>query len=300
MTHVASPTPSLLGLWWMAARPKTLTAAVAPVMVGTATALYVGQARPWVAAVALLGAFLIQIGTNFANDYFDHIKGADTDDRLGPTRVTQAGLIPPEQVRAAMVLTFAAAVAVGAVLVWVGGWPIVAIGVASVISGVAYTGGPYPLGYHGLGDVFVFVFFGVIAVVATDFLQTGTWSLLALAASVPIGALSTAILVVNNLRDAPTDARAGKRTLAVRFGESFAVAEYVALLVLAYGGTLAMAVVLADPWLCLPWLSLPLAWRMLHSVRNERGRPLNATLGGTARLLAVFGVLLSVGLVLAR
>ncbi len=300
MTEAAMPAPTGLALWWMAARPKTLTAAIAPVLVGTATAIHAGQARPWVAAVALLGAFLIQIGTNFANDYFDHVKGADTADRLGPTRVTQAGLIAPEQVRAAMVATFAAAVAVGAVLVWVGGWPIVAIGVASVISGVAYTGGPYPLGYHGLGDVFVFAFFGVIAVVATDFLQTGAWSTLALAASVPIGAISTAILVVNNLRDAPTDAVAGKRTLAVRFGERFAVAEYAAMLVLAYGGVTAMAVTMRDPWLCLPWLSLPLAAKLMRSVRTERGRVLNATLGGTARLLAIFGVLLSAGLVLAR
>ena len=140
----------------------------------------------------------------------------------------------------------------------------------------------------------------MIAVVATDFLQTGAWSTLALAASVPIGALSTAILVVNNLRDAPTDAVAGKRTLAVRFGERFAVAEYAAMLVLAYGGVSAMAVWQRDPWLCLPWLSLPLAMKMMGSVRSERGRPLNATLGGTARLLAIFGVLLSAGLVLAR
>ena len=283
--------------WVMAARPKTLAAAAVPVVVGTAVAWRDGVFALGPALAALLGAFLIQIGTNFANDYFDHEKGADTDDRLGPTRVVQSGILPPEHVFAAMVGTFTAAVAVGGYLVAVAGWPIVAIGVASVLSGIAYTGGPYPLGYHGLGDLFVFIFFGVVAVTGTYFVQALAWSSAALVASVPVGTLSTAILVVNNYRDIDTDRRAGKRTLAVRLGRPLTRLQYVLLLGAAYATPVVQwATGRADALVLLPLVTLPLAWRLVDDLKEKRGEALNETLERTAQLLAAFGLLYAAGL----
>ncbi|HYX90253.1 MAG TPA: 1,4-dihydroxy-2-naphthoate polyprenyltransferase, partial [Myxococcaceae bacterium] len=209
---LSAPRPGLAA-WILAARPKTLAAAVMPVCVGTALAYGSGKGRAGPALAALAGALLIQIGTNLANDFFDFKKGADTGARLGPTRVTQAGLIAPEAVFTAAMLAFGAAVAVGLYLTWVAGWPILVIGLLSVASGYAYTGGPYPLGYHGLGDAFVFVFFGLVAVAGTYYAHALALTPLAVAAGVPLGALSTGLLAVNNLRDVETDARAGKRTL---------------------------------------------------------------------------------------
>src|SRR6056297_980929 len=217
--------------WLMAARPHTLPAAAAPVLVGTGLAVHEGLFAPLAALAAFVGAALIQIGTNFANDYYDAVKGVDTDDREGFTRVTHSGLIAPARVKRAMYATFAAAILVGIYLVYVGGLPILVIGLASVASGIAYAGGPYPLGSHGLGDLVVFVFFGVIAVTGTYYVQAaalvgeafplwlpaGTVTLAAVVASLPIAALSTNILVVNNVRDLKEDAATGKRTLAVRF-----------------------------------------------------------------------------------
>jgi 1,4-dihydroxy-2-naphthoate octaprenyltransferase len=204
-------------VWLLAARPATLPAAVVPVLVGTAAAVGGGAApRPGPFVGALAAAVLIQVGTNLANDYFDYRKGADTIARLGPTRVTQSGLVAPSTVRAATALTFGLAALIGLYLVWVGGWPILVVGLLSILSGIAYTGGPWPLGYHGLGDLFVFVFFGVVAVTGSAYLQTGQLEPFALLASVPVGMLVTAILVVNNLRDVETDRAAGKRTLADR------------------------------------------------------------------------------------
>ncbi len=295
-----TPPPAGVGAWLLATRPRTLTAAVAPVLVGTAVAAREGAVAWLPALAALLGAMLLQIGTNLANDYFDFVKGADTAERLGPTRVTQAGLIAPGTVRNAMIAVFAATLVPGVYLAWVGGWPIVAIGLASIASGYAYTGGPFPLGYNGLGDLFVFVFFGVVAVVTTVWLQTGEVSTLALVASIGVGALATAVLVVNNLRDAPTDARAGKRTLAVRLGEGFARAEYVALIVLAYGIAVAIGVLWTAPWVALVALSLPVALGQTRGVLAESGRALNARLGGTAQLLALDALLLGAGLVVGR
>jgi len=212
--------------WILAARPKTLPAAAAPVAVGMALAAYRGGFALLPAMAALLGALLIQIATNLANDYFDFVKGADTEERVGPTRVTQAGLISPGAVRNAMLGTLAAALLVGVYLVNVGGWPIVWIGIASLVCAVAYTGGPFPLAYHALGDLFVFLFFGLIAVAGTVYVQMGVFTPEAWLAGVGIGAMSTAILVVNNLRDIETDARAGKRTLAVRLGRVGTQMEY--------------------------------------------------------------------------
>jgi 1,4-dihydroxy-2-naphthoate octaprenyltransferase len=285
--------------WVLAARPKTLSAAAVPVAVGTACAYAVGGARAWPALGALAGALLIQIGTNFANDVFDHEKGADREDRVGPLRVVQAGLLPARAVRRAMVATFALAVLVGAYLAWLGGPAIVAVGVLSIASGIAYTGGPYPLGYHGLGDVFVFVFFGLVAVCGTAFVQLGAVPPLAVGAALPVGALATAILVVNNVRDRDTDVLAGKRTLAVRFGRRTATFEYALLLVASYAAPPVMVGLgLCGPWALLPLASAPLAVVLLRRLAIREGTALNPVLAATAGLLLVFGALLSVGLVL--
>lgn len=295
---VEAPRPTLK-TWLMAARPKTLTAALVPVMVGTALAYGLGVGRWLPALAALVGAMLIQIGTNLTNDYYDFKKGADTAERLGPKRVTQSGLIAPGTVLASALLCFGLAVVTGIYLVVVGGWPIVAIGLASVLAGYAYTGGPFPLGYNGLGDVFVFIFFGLVAVPGTFYVQALTVGPAAWWAAIPVGAIGTALLVVNNLRDASTDVKAGKRTLVVRFGTTMGKAEYVLLLVAAYATPLAMwGLGLASPWVLLALLSVPVAVPPLKQVLGAEGAALNPALGGTARLQLVFGVLFSAGLLL--
>lgn len=294
------PRPSSVAVWVAAARPKTLTAAWAPVIVGAAVAAHEGVFLAWPVALALLGATLIQIGTNFANDYYDYRKGADTADRVGPVRVTQAGWIAPTTVRNVMVATFAAAMLVGVGLVHAGGWPIVWLGLASIASGVAYTGGKYALAYTGLGDVFVFAFFGVAAVCGTYWVQAQAWSWLALVCAIPLGALATAILAVNNLRDVHTDAPVGKRTLAVRFGAQFARWEYTALAAVAVVVPVALAVIRHDPLALLPLLTLPFAIPPLRSVWRDAGAALNPTLGATARWLLVYAVAQCVWLLLSR
>lgn len=286
----------------LGARPKTLLIAVAPVLVGVATAVAIAGASTvrWGAAVAaLFGAVWITIGTNFANDVFDYEKGADTKDRLGPTRVTQAGLLEPRQVRLAMAASFAIATACGAYLLSVAGWPVLAIGLLSIACGIAYTGGPYPLGYNGLGEVFVFVFFGLVAVCGTVFVTTGSLAALPWVTAIPSGALASCVLLVNNVRDVETDAVAGKRTLAVRFGRPFGVLLYRGALALAYGAPLLAAGLRWSGWLAglLPLLSLPLALKLARAVDVERGAVLNQRLAQTAALLLVHSVLFSLGLI---
>ena len=207
--------------WILAMRPKTLPAAAAPVVVGAALAFADGRFDLLPALAAALGALLLQILSNFANDYSDYFRGADTTERIGPVRVTSSGLISPSQLRLGMIVVIALAVLVGLYLVWVGGWPILVAGVAAILAALAYTGGPFPFGYHGLGELFVFLFFGIVAVCGTYFVQAHnvTWGVLV--AAVPVGLLVTAILVVNNYRDIDTDRRAGKRTLAVRLGRQW-------------------------------------------------------------------------------
>jgi 1,4-dihydroxy-2-naphthoate octaprenyltransferase len=286
--------------WILAARPQTLTAALAPVLVGAAVAWVTGHTRNGAIVAALLGAIWIQIGTNLANDLFDHEKGADGPDRLGPTRVTQAGLLSPGAVRTGMLVAFGLATLAGAYLAAVAGWPVVAIGLVSITSGVAYTGGPWPLGYHGLGDAFVLLFFGPVAVCGTAFVATGGVPFLALLASVPVGCIATAVLVVNNVRDHETDARAGKRTLAVRFGRRFGVGEYTLLLAVAYAVPALLALSGArSSWVLLPFATLPVALSLTRAVASESaGPPLNRALVGTARLLLAFAVLLALGIAL--
>jgi 1,4-dihydroxy-2-naphthoate polyprenyltransferase len=299
---VAAPAASpSLRTWLLAARPKTLTAAVVPVVVGTGLALGQGMAVLWPALAALAGAMLIQIGTNLTNDYYDFRKGADTHERVGPTRVTQSGLIAPQTVLAAGAGCFALATGVGVSLVARGGWPFVVIGVASVLAGWAYTGGPYPLGYHGLGDLFVMVFFGLVAVPGTFYAQALQLVPAVWPAAVAIGATGTMILVVNNLRDLETDARAGKHTLVVRFGRGFGRAEYLALLAIALAMPVTLVALGWARWpVLLALLATPLAWPPLSRVLRMTGAALNPALGATARFQAAFGLLLAVGAWLGR
>ena len=292
-----TPSPAVWRAWALASRPRTLSAAAMPVLVGSALAWSAGLFRPLAALAALLAALLIQIGTNFANDLYDWKKGADTEARLGPTRVTSAGLLSPEQVERGMWVVFGLAALLGLYLIGIGGWPILLIGVASIVCGIAYTAGPFPLGYNGLGDLFVFLFFGVIAVAGTFYLHTLSVSWAALLASLPIGALATAILVVNNVRDVETDRVAGKRTLAVLFGRNAARTEYVALLLLAYGVPFLLWQSGTRPlWVFLPLLTLPEALKLTRTVTTQTGPILNQALGGTAQLLALYGLLFAVGL----
>jgi 1,4-dihydroxy-2-naphthoate octaprenyltransferase len=277
--------PGALATWIGAARLRTLPAAVVPVGVGTACTAAAGHVAWGPALAALGGALAIQIGTNFANDVFDAERGADGPDRIGPVRAVSAGLITAGAMKRAMIAAFGVATLLGVYLVAVAGWPVVAIGVASIVSGIAYTGGPWPLGYHGLGDVFVMVFFGFVAVCGTAFVQLGNVPALAIAAAVPVGALATAILVVNNLRDRETDECAGKRTLAVRLGRRAALIEYAGLLGLAYAVPLGLALT-----------GRPLAVLPLASVRFGDGRAFNRCLARTAQLLLLHGVLLAIGL----
>jgi len=270
------------------------------VLVGTAASLHDASFTLMPFVAALTAAVLIQIGTNLANDVFDFEKGADTTHRLGPPRVTHSGLASPQQVRLGMFLSFGIAAAIGLYLTAVGGWPILVIGVLCIAAGVAYTGGPWPLGYHGLGDLCVFLFFGLVAVVGSYYLQTGTINLLSLAAALPVGLTVTAILVVNNLRDIETDRRAGKRTLAVRIGERLTRVEYILLLLMPYGFVAIFVFFDIFPLPCLlSWLTLPFAFTLVRTVQGgAEGRMLNAILKNTARLHLFLGSLLAGSLLL--
>jgi 1,4-dihydroxy-2-naphthoate polyprenyltransferase len=297
----AAAIPGGLRIWLMAARPRTLPAAVAPVLVGTAWAGFSHVFHPLRFVAALLGAIFIQVGTNLSNDYSDARRGADAEDRLGPVRVTAGGLVPPKQVLVATYVSFGLAVLAGAYLVAVAGWELLLVGAASILAGVLYTGGPRPYGYEGLGEVFVFLFFGIVAVAGSYFVQVKHVNWEAFALAVPVGLLASAILVVNNFRDTDSDRRAGKRTLAVRLGRRrtrvmFAVIVYLAFVLApvtwVFGPT--------KPWVLLPWLTLPLAAGVVRVVRNRTdGASLNEALGQTGMLQLAFCVLLSAGLLLS-
>jgi len=286
--------------WLMAARPRTLPAAVAPVVVGTAMAAADQVAALGPALAALAAALLIQVATNLANDYFDHARGTDTEERLGPVRVTQAGILSPEAVLRGTGVTLALAVLVGGYLVWVGGLPILAIGVVSLICAVAYTGGPFPLAYHGLGDLFVFVFFGLVAVGGTYWVQALAFEPELLLAGAGVGALVTAILVVNNLRDREGDAASGKRTMAVVLGESGTRIQYAVLLAVgALVPLLGVVLVGWSAWTLLSLLGFRFALSPLEKVMTFADpRELNPALGQTARLLTWYSGLLALGFIL--
>ncbi len=287
--------------WVEAARPRTLPAAVIPVLAGTALAAAHGHAAFAAATICLIFALLVQIGTNYANDYYDFVQGADTAARVGPRRAVAAGLISPARMRSAMLLVFGAAFLVGLLLVRVRGWELLPIGVASILCGVAYTGGPWPLGYNGLGDVFVFLFFGLVAVATTFYVQAGYVAPSALSVGAAIGLLAANILVANNYRDAETDAKAGKKTLVVRFGRKFAVWQYALSALVAL---LVSPALMLSGWhwpVLLPLLLAPWAVRLTHGLARSQTPPEQiALLGATAKFLAAFGVLLSAGILLGR
>ncbi len=286
--------------WRMAVRPPTLTAAVAPVLVGSAVAIRQDVFDLLPALAALFGALCLQVGANFANDVFDFKRGADTKDRLGPPRVTQMGLLSSRRVFAGMWASFALAFAAGIYLVFVGGWPVVAVGLSSIAAAIIYTGGPWPIGYHALGDLFTFVFFGLVAVAGTYYVQAGTTSGLAWAAAVPIGCTVTAILVVNNLRDIPTDRAAGKTTLGVLMGDRGTRAWYFAHLSAAYGVALGTWLLgPASPAVLLVLVSLPAAAGPVRAVaKGTKGAALNPVLQATARFNFVFAACFAVGIAL--
>ncbi len=296
-TVSAAQAPSGLRALALATRPRTLPAAVAPVCVGTALAAAHGSLRPTTAAAALAVALLLQVVANFANDLFDFERGADTDARMGPLRATQQGWISPTRMRLAIAVAIAAAIVPGLHLVVLGGWPIAIAGVLAIAAALAYTGGPLPFGYLGLGEVGVFAFFGVVAVCGTYFVQAGAVPPLVIAASLAVGALASAILVVNNLRDIESDRAAGKRTLAVRFGARGARIEFVGMLAFAYAVPLAMVISGATSrWALAPLLTLPRASMLGFDVARSSGRELNPLLATTARLELAFCALFAFGL----
>lgn len=291
--------PPALRTWLLAARLRTLPAAAAPVFVGTSVALADDVFDVWRFLCALFGALFIQIGTNLANDYSDARRGADTEDRLGPVRVTAGGLIPPRHVLYGIWASFGIAVLFGSYLIATAGWELLVIGVASIIAGVLYTGGPRPYGYAGMGELFVFLFFGVVAVAGSAFVQLETWPLVAILASIPVGALASAVLVVNNVRDRETDARVGKRTLAVRLGPDRGRDLYTALIVLAYASTILISIAHESPWPLLALASFPLALKWNATVRHHHDGPtLNGALAGTAQLELAFCILLAAGILI--
>ena len=294
-----APLPPLRA-WLLAARPKTLPAAVGPVLVGAALAYSDGHFAVGPALAALVGALLLQVAANLANDYFDFFRGADQADRLGPTRATAAGLISPGGMRAGMVVVFGLTALIGLYLIRVGGWPILAVGAASIVAALAYTGGPFPFGYHGLGDFFVFLFFGLVAVCGTYYVQALTVTPAALLAAVAPGLLITAILVVNNLRDIDTDRRVNKRTLAVILGRRATLLEYRALLAGGYCVPLLLWLGAGRAgWVLLPWVTIPLAWRLQKTLAQASDGPtFNGALAGAARLSLLFCLLLAIGLLL--
>jgi 1,4-dihydroxy-2-naphthoate octaprenyltransferase len=296
-TTIEPPEISEREAWVLAARPKTLPAAVAPVAVGIGLAIHDGVFRPIPALAALAVALLLQIGVNLANDYYDFHRGVDGVERMGPTRVTQSGLIAPERVRLGMVMTFGAAAAIGAYLAISGGWPVLAAGAAAILTALAYSGGPFPLASHGLGDAAVFVFFGLVAVGGTYYVQAGQLRWMTATCAAPPGLLITAILVVNNLRDIVTDRAAGKTTLAVLLGEAGSRAEYIALLGAAY--LIPPIMVLTDTlrvWGLAPLLTIPLAAILIREIYTLSGRAMNKTLAGTARLALVYSLLFAIGI----
>ena len=293
--------PDQFHSWWLAIRPRTLPAAAAGVVAGCALALHDRTFRPLPALAALAVALLLQIGSNLANDVFDYERGADSARSHGPLRVTQSGLLSPAQVKAGMWLVFALAGLIGLYLAFEAGWVVLLIGLAAIFSAIAYTGGPFPLGYYGLGDLFVFLFFGVACVAGTYFVQAGKVSPAAWWMSLPVGLIIVGILVVNNLRDLETDRLAGKHTLAVMLGSAFAKGEYLACLLVAFLCLPVLCAFRVLPWgSLLAWLALPLAWKVARIVFTQKDKALNAALGGTGQLALVFSLLFLAGMLLAK
>lgn len=291
---------SNLRLWIEAARPQTLAAALVPVLVGASLA-FQAEVLNWAnTSVALICAMLIQIGTNFANDYFDFVKGSDTDERIGFRRATASGLITPKQMLKATIITMAFAFFLGLYLVWAAGWVVLVIGILSLLFGILYTGGPFPLGYNGLGDVFVFIFFGIVAVMTTFYVNALEWSEASFWASLAVGGLCVNILVVNNLRDVEQDKKSGKKTLGVLFGETALKVEYVLMVLLAFAIPPHFFVQLNyNAWILLPFIAFPIAVLFVRKIWTEQDKKkLNPMLERTAQFMVLFGVLFSIGILL--
>jgi len=288
--------------WIDVIRPKTLPAAVAPVLVGSALAFSAGYFNPLPALAAFIGALLLQIAVNLANDYFDFVNGVDTDERLGPQRATASGLISLKKMRIAIAVVILLAVLDGVYLVIVGGIPIIIIGILSIISLLAYSGGPYPLASHGLGDLFVFIFFGFVAVCGTYYVQSLSLNWIVVLGSLPSAMQITAILVVNNYRDIETDEKSGKRTLAVKIGKKATRIEYVLMLLLPYTVPFIFIITGRANWfLLLPLLSMPMTIPLIRQLYGlYEGQELNKTLGGTAKLSLIFSILFSIGVLSVR
>lgn len=285
--------------WILASRPKTLPAAVMPVFVGTSIAIYDNVFVPTAAIIALVCSLLIQIGTNFINDLFDYLKGTDKKDRVGPTRVLAAGLVSVKEMKLWINIVFGTAFILGLYLVYLGGLFVLLIGILSLLAGYAYTAGPYPLAYNGLGDIFVFVFFGFVGTIGTYYVQANEITMLVFWSSIPVGALVTNILVVNNYRDIEEDRIAGKRTLAVKFGSKFARLQYVLFMILSY--TILIVVYFTykqSLFVFLPLITLPLSIKLIRMIYRLTGKELNKTLELTAKLSAIYGILFAVGILL--
>jgi 1,4-dihydroxy-2-naphthoate octaprenyltransferase len=299
MTQPSSSTkaPSFYKKWWLAIRPRTLPASIAGVVMGIAMAIHDGVFRPLPALAALGVGVLLQIASNLANDVFDFEKGTDTDERLGPTRVTQAGMLTPRQVKTGLGVVIGLAVLLGLYLTWAAGWQVIVIGLSAIAAAILYTGGPFPLGYYGLGDLFVFLFFGLAAVAGTYFVQARTVSAASWWMAVPVGLLVVNLLVVNNLRDIPTDRKAGKFTMALLLGVTGSRVEYVLMQVLAFGMIPALAYKGFIPWWgMLAWLAIPLAVKASQIVWREQGKKLNPALGRTSQLAMVYSLLFLLGI----
>lgn len=289
---------SKIHCWFLAARPKTLLAALVPVMVGSSLAIHNGKFFLPYSLVALLCSILIQIGTNYTNDLYDHLKGSDTKERKGPLRVLSAGYISVKEMKIGIFVVFAITFLLGLYLVYSAGWIILAIGIVSIIAGLAYTAGPFPLAYNGLGDVFVFIFFGIVGTMGTYYLHHQEFTVLSFLISLPVGALITNILVVNNFRDIEEDRVANKKTLAVIMGNTFSKIEFIVLLVISF----VVPIVLLSfydfsYWILLPVISLPMALNLIKMLNQLKGTELNKTLELTAKFSALYGLLFSIGII---
>lgn len=290
---------SKIDYWILASRPKTLLAAFVPVIVGSSIAYYDGKFKLLAALVALICAVLIQIGTNFVNDLYDYLAGTDTAERVGPQRVLASGLISPEEMKKAIFITFGLTFILGLYLVYISSYITLIIGIVSILAGIAYTAGPYPLAYNGLGDVFVFIFFGLIGTVGTYYVQTLDVTPFAVWASIPVGALITNVLVVNNYRDIEQDSKAGKNTLAVKYGKKFTRIQYVSFTIVSY---LILFVVYftykQSLFVFLPALTIPLAIKLIKMIFTFKDQQLNKTLELTAKLSAIYGLLFAAGILI--
>ncbi len=300
MTRESQTSISKLQAWWLAIRPRTLPASISGVITGSALAVHFQKSRLLPALASLFVALLLQIGSNLANDVFDFEKGADSGERLGPTRVTQAGLLSPQEVKTGMWVVFAIAGVFGLYLAFVSSMWVIPIGILAILSAIAYTAGPYPLGYHGLGELFVFFFFGLVSVVGTYFVQAKALHPLIWWMSIPVGLIIVGILVVNNLRDIASDRSSGKNTLAVRFGEKFAKIEYTCCLLLPFFLIVIYIVAGWIPWTSLLiFIALPLLLQTLHIFYTSNGKKLNIALGNTGLISFFFSVLIFVAFVIA-